>query len=60
MKKSLAIIGTLSVVMPALAAEVLAKPLANMFVGYDTELLNLTLRGFVIYSFSFLFAGIAI
>ena len=59
LKKSLAIIGTLSVVM-LLAAEVLAKPLANMFVGYDTELLNLTLRGFVIYSFSFLFAGIAI
>ena len=31
-----------------------------IFVGYDKELLALTLRGFSIFSFSFLFAGIAI
>ena len=43
-----------------IAAEVLARPLAVIFVGYDQGLLELTLRGFVIYSFSFLFSGIAI
>lgn len=58
-KKSLVIIGVFSVVM-FIAAEVLAKPLAVVFVGYDQGLLQLTLRGFMIYSFSFLFAGIAI
>ena len=34
--------------------------LAALFVGYDPELLALTRRGFLIYSFSFLFAGIPI
>jgi len=43
-----------------LLAEGLARPLSGIFVGYDQELLALTLRGFLIYSFSFLFAGIAI
>lgn len=59
LKKSLNIIGILSVAM-LIAAEVLARPLAVIYVGYDPDLLNLTLRGFVIFSFSFLFAGIAI
>ena len=31
-----------------------------MFVGYDPSLLSLTIRGFGIFSFSFLFAGFAI
>lgn len=31
-----------------------------MFVGYDQELLTMTLRGFFVFSFSFLFAGFAI
>lgn len=59
LKKSLTLIGIVSVVM-LIAAELLAKPLAMVFVGYDEGLLVLTLRGFVIYSFSFLFAGIAV
>lgn len=59
LKKSLTLIGIVSVVM-LIAAELLAKPLAMVFVGYDEGLLALTLRGFVIYSFSFLFAGIAV
>ena len=59
LKRSLKIIGTFSVVM-VIAAEVLARPLAVIFVGYDQGLLELTLRGFIIYSFSFLFSGIAI
>lgn len=59
LKKSLIIIGILSAAM-LIAAEVLARPLAVIYVGYDLELLKLTLRGFVIFSFSFLFAGISI
>lgn len=58
-KKSLVIIGVFSVGM-LLLGEVLAKPLSVLFVGYDTDLLQLTLRGFAIFSFSFLFSGIAI
>ena len=59
LKKSLMIIILFSVSMLA-AAEILAKPLATIFVGYDESLLHLTLHGFLIFSFSFLFAGITI
>lgn len=58
-KKSLIITGAFSVCMVILG-EVLAKPLSILFVGYDAGLLNLTLRGFAIFSFSFLFSGFAI
>jgi Na+-driven multidrug efflux pump len=40
--------------------EVCAYPLSWIFVGYDAGLMDMTFRGFVIYSFSFLFAGFAI
>lgn len=53
------LVGLFSVGMVVLG-ECLAKPLSRIFVGYDTGLLELTLRGFAIYSFSFLFAGLAI
>lgn len=59
LKKSLVIIGISSVAMLAMG-EILAKPLSLIFVSYDPALLDMTLRGFAIYSFSFLFAGIAI
>lgn len=59
LRKSLIIIGTLSIIM-VVAAECLAKPLSSIFVGYDEALMELTLHAFVIYSFSFLFAGMAI
>lgn len=59
MRRSLVLIGIFSLGMLALA-EGLARPLSMIFVAYDRELLDLTLRGFLIYSFSFLFAGIAI
>lgn len=59
LKKSLVLIGIFSVGMVALA-EGLARPLALIFVGYDPELLDMTLRGFLVYSFSFLFAELAI
>ncbi len=59
MKKSIVIICIFSVSMLILA-EILAYPLSYIFVGYDAALMAMTLRGFLIYSFSFLFSGIAI
>ncbi|MBE6701728.1 MAG: MATE family efflux transporter [Ruminococcaceae bacterium] len=58
-KKSFTIILVTSVVMFFLA-EILAKPLSEIFVGYDKTLFDMTTKAFIIYSFSFLFAGIAI
>lgn len=58
-KKSLVIICLSSVAMFILA-EVLARPLSVIFTGYDKGLLDMTVRGFFIYSFSFLFAGFGI
>lgn len=58
-KRSLIIISVSSAAM-LLLAELLAKPLASLFVGYDEELFNLTVHAFVIYAFSFIFAGFAI
>lgn len=59
LKKSLVLIGVFSVSM-FVVAELLARPLSMLFVGYDAGLMALTLRGFLIFSFSFLFAGMAI
>ena len=41
-------------------SEIFAYPLSYIFVGYDDVLMDMTLRGFLVYSFSFLFAGFAI
>ena len=43
-----------------LAGELLAKPIAMIFVGYDAGLTGLTVSGFRIFSFNFLFAAIPI
>ena len=59
LKKSLIIVGVFSVGM-FMVAEALSRPLSMIFVSYDQALLEMTLRGFFIFSFSFLFAGIAI
>lgn len=59
LRKSLIMIGTFGVVMVA-AAEVMAAPLAHIFVGYDAELMELTVSGFRIFSLSFVFMGFAI
>lgn len=58
-RKSFVLIGGCSVAM-LLLAELFGTPLARFFVGYDAELLQLTARGFQIFSFSFLFAGLSI
>ncbi len=59
LRKGLAIISVSSLLMFA-AGELLARPLSVLYAGYDPELLKITMRGFFIYSFSFLFAGFAI
>lgn len=59
LKKSLIIIGVFAVSMFVIA-ELMAKPLAGIFVSYDAELMAMTTRAFRIYSFSFLFSSIAI
>ena len=58
-KKSMVIIGVSSLGM-FLLAEGMAGILSGIFVGYDPALYDMTLHGFRIFSFSFLFAGIAI
>ena len=58
-KKSLVMIGLCSIGMLILS-ECLAVPFSKIFVGYDSGLYDMTVRGFFIYSFSFLFAGLAI
>jgi len=55
-QKSLRLIFIGSVVL-TLLAEVLAEPLAQIFVGYDAALFNMTRRAFRIYSLSFLVCG---
>ena len=57
--KSLILTGILSLAM-TLAAELMARPLSAFFVGYDAELLALTVSGFRIFSLSFLLMGFAI
>lgn len=59
LKKSLVMIGSFGLAM-IVAAESLAIPLARIFVGYDTELMELTVSGFRIFALSFFFMGFAI
>lgn len=57
--QSLVILAVLGVSM-VIVGEVFAIPLAKLFVGYDSELTNLTVSGFRIFALSFLFMGFAI
>lgn len=59
LKKSFLVIGSFSVGM-LLLSRLLARPLAEIFAGYDQDLFDLTLRGFSIFSLSFLFSGVSI
>lgn len=53
LSKSLKLLGVIAVIMTCLA-EILAKPLASIFVGYDKELLELTIKAIRLYSLSYL------
>ncbi len=55
-RKGLTIMAAAGVAMTSLALA-LSVPLSKLFVGYDAELYKITLRGFIIYAFSYLFAG---
>jgi Na+-driven multidrug efflux pump len=59
LRKSAVLISLFSIGMLSLAIA-LASPLSHIFVGYDAELFDMTRKGFLIFSFSFLFAGFAI
>lgn len=55
-RKSIAFIAVIGIAMTAIA--VLSAPkIAHIFVGYDEELHNLTVRALTLYSFAFLFTG---
>lgn len=56
-RKSL-ILNTVAGVVLTAAAELSAVPLTKMFVSYDQTLLDLTLRGFYLYSLMFLVCGV--
>ena len=55
-RKSLVILGVSSLAMVG-SAILLARPLSIIFVSYDPVLLEMTIRGFIIYALSFLFSG---
>lgn len=59
LKRSSILIGAFSILM-FMAGEFLSRPLSLVFVGYDKGLLEMTDWAFQIFSFSFLFSGIAI
>lgn len=59
LRKSLVIIFSASLLMFTIS-ECFAVPISRIFVGYDAELLQMTTHGFFLFSFCFLFAGIAI
>lgn len=58
-RKSLVIIAVLSVLLTALSFAS-AKPFARVIVGYDEEVLKMSVYAYRIYGFSFLFAGVGV
>lgn len=59
LKKSFVIIISFSIIMFA-GILVFSKPISQLYVGYDDELMAMTQRAFFLYSFAFLFVGISI
>lgn len=58
LRKSLMIITAFSLVM-FLLSELSAGPISKIFVGYDQGLFEMTKRGFLLFSFCYLFSGFA-
>ena len=58
-KKSMILVLIASISMIAISF-LLARPLSQIFVGYNKELLEMTVNGMKIFSLSYLFMGIAI
>lgn len=59
LKRSLILISIFAIFM-FIGAEIFAGILAGIFVSYDRELFEMTVRAFRLYSFSFLFSGFTI
>lgn len=59
LRQSITMIGIFGIGM-VLLAELLAVPLAHIFVGYDAGLMELTVSGFRIFALSFAFMGFGI
>lgn len=59
LRKSLVLLFGASFLMFSIS-ELCAAPISRIFVGYDSELLQMTRHGFFLFSFCFLFAGLAI
>mgnify|MGYP001034509348 FL=1 len=59
LRKSTVVIFVTAVAMFA-ASEFLSAPLSRIYVGYDQNLLEITVDAFKIFSFAFLFSGFAI
>ena len=57
--KSVKLLGIIAIIMTILA-EIFAKPLANIFVSYDQELLELTINALRLYSLSYIISWINI
>ena len=57
--KSYVILGACSLLMFT-SSELMAKPISRLFVGYDKGLFDMTLRGFFLFSFGYLFSGFAL
>ena len=55
-RKCQVVVGFFAVMMTG-AGVILARPLSKVFVGYDGDLLEMTVRGFVIYTLSYLLCG---
>ena len=58
-RKSISVISIASVFMVAMA-QLLGRPLAMAYVGYNPELLEMTVHGFRIFAFSYLFCGFGV
>ena len=59
LSKSLKLVVVVGLLMVA-SAEILNLPLSKIFVGYNEDLLNITVNGFKIFALCFLFMGFAI
>lgn len=59
LSKSLILISAIGLAM-TVCAELFARPLCSIFVGYDAELLHVTVAGFHKFAVAFLFMGVGI
>lgn len=59
LRKSLVLISCCSFIM-FLLSELLAKPISVVYAGYAPDLMKMSIHGFRLFSFSFLFSGLSI